>query len=243
MSRLEQPKIVDTGLKMDLHRMSALSVVRRIIIHHTVANDQSAAQINHFHMTSEKRKWAGIGYHFLIRYSGVIEQGRPLDKQGVHTANQNFDSIGVALNGDFTKEDPLARINQYNSAVRLVAWLLVKFGLSVGAISMHKNYSSTACPGNFPFDKFKKDVSDLMGSSDKYVYYTVVRGDTLGKLAVRFDTTVEWLAKANGIVNVDLIREGDVLIVAEKDKPDYSNIIGSIDDAIKLLTDAKNLLK
>lgn len=47
-------------------------------------------------------------------------------------------------------------------------------------------------------------------------YYTVKRGDTLSKIANRYDTTVQTLAEMNGIRNIDLIRAGEVLKVPVK---------------------------
>ncbi len=41
--------------------------------------------------------------------------------------------------------------------------------------------------------------------------YTVVPGDTLARIAARFGTSVQELARLNGIQNVDLIRVGQVL--------------------------------
>lgn len=45
--------------------------------------------------------------------------------------------------------------------------------------------------------------------------YTVVRGDTLSGIAKRFNTTVNYLAKLNGIENVNLIYVGQVLKISE----------------------------
>lgn len=57
-----------------------------------------------------------------------------------------------------------------------------------------------------------------------YETYTVVRGDTLSEIAVRFNTTVSYLAKLNNIKNVNLIYVGQVLKIKEKVvvKPDGS---------------------
>ncbi len=43
--------------------------------------------------------------------------------------------------------------------------------------------------------------------------YTVVAGDTLGAIALRFNTTVAAIASANSIANVNLIRVGQVLTI------------------------------
>ena len=43
--------------------------------------------------------------------------------------------------------------------------------------------------------------------------YRIVWGDTLSELAVRFRTSVAYLAEVNGIQNPDLIREGATIYV------------------------------
>lgn len=46
------------------------------------------------------------------------------------------------------------------------------------------------------------------------ITYTVVPGDTLGAIARRFGTTVNAIAQLNGIVNPNLIRVGQVLLIS-----------------------------
>ena len=46
-----------------------------------------------------------------------------------------------------------------------------------------------------------------------YKTYKVVRGDTLGKIAAEYGTTVEALAKVNEIANVNLIEVDQELLV------------------------------
>jgi LysM repeat protein len=51
------------------------------------------------------------------------------------------------------------------------------------------------------------------GVLDDRCFYTVVPNDRLIRIALRFGTTVRALARANGIVNVDLIRVGQRLLI------------------------------
>lgn len=47
-----------------------------------------------------------IGFNFLIGGNGVVFEGRGWDVAGLHTPNNNADSIGVALIGSFNTIKP-----------------------------------------------------------------------------------------------------------------------------------------
>jgi membrane-bound lytic murein transglycosylase D len=51
------------------------------------------------------------------------------------------------------------------------------------------------------------------------VRHTVRRGETLAKIADRYDTSVSQLAKANRLKDADVIHVGQVLVVPTKDRP------------------------
>lgn len=82
--------------------------VKYIVIHcaDTYASmDIGAKEIDSWH---KQNGWDGIGYHFVIRRSGIVEPGRPLDqaltpgwqvRQGVHVSGYNSQSVGVCLVG------------------------------------------------------------------------------------------------------------------------------------------------
>lgn len=52
--------------------------------------------------TSKPRWWSDIGYHFVVRRSGLVEVGRPLSKMGAHCLGHNENSIGVCWVGGAT---------------------------------------------------------------------------------------------------------------------------------------------
>ena len=62
-----------------------------IVIHHTgfpgEDKDSTAADIHEFHQKTNG--WAGIGYHYLIRKNGMIEQGRRPEAIGAHAYHHN----------------------------------------------------------------------------------------------------------------------------------------------------------
>ena len=72
-----------------------------IVLHcsDTVASmDIGADEIRRWHM-SDPRTWSDIGYHFVIRRDGTLEQGRPIDIPGAHAYGYNAHSIGVVMVG------------------------------------------------------------------------------------------------------------------------------------------------
>ena len=78
--------------------------IDKIIIHcaYTPANmDIGAEEIKRWH-TDEPPKgngWSDIGYHYILRRNGAVENGRPLEVSGAHTRGHNKNSIGVCMVG------------------------------------------------------------------------------------------------------------------------------------------------
>lgn len=59
--------------------------------------DIGAEEIRRYHV--DHRKWSDIGYHYVIRLDGSLEEGRPLYKQGAHVRGHNQTSIGICYIG------------------------------------------------------------------------------------------------------------------------------------------------
>jgi N-acetylmuramoyl-L-alanine amidase len=85
---------------------------RGLVVHTVgVRGDSSAASIRKFHVTKDDPRtpakegngWRDIGYHFVIRKDGRVEQGRPLDQAGAHLEGAN-DTWGVCISGDGDSE-------------------------------------------------------------------------------------------------------------------------------------------
>jgi hypothetical protein len=123
-----------------------------IVIHHEGASDDAetpAAAINRYH--AESNGWGGIGYHFWIRRSGLIEVGRPLWAVGAHAKNHNSHSWGVCLDGNFNVRPPTdIQLQSLRTLLRYLNYL------SPGAVLKgHRELEGmlTDCPGKlFPID-------------------------------------------------------------------------------------------
>lgn len=70
--------------------------------------------------------------------------------------------------------------------------------------------------------------------------YTVKKGDTLSKIGAKYGVTVPGLAKANGIINHNLIKVGQVLLIPEATK-DVKEALEACMTAVENLPEFKAL--
>ncbi len=124
--------------------------INEIIVHCAATRpnmDIGVKEIRHWHVHGNK--WQDIGYHFVIRRDGTVENGRPLEISGAHTSGRNSNSIGVCLVGGVNQEDYTVPENnftleQFDALETLFRQLKADF--SVEQISGHRDYANKACP-------------------------------------------------------------------------------------------------
>lgn len=117
--------------------------------------DIGAKEIRKWHV--QGNGWADIGYHFVIRRNGNVENGRDLDLDGdvfeeigAHTAGYNENSIGICLAGGKTvageggKPDCNFTLAQYESLRNLIENILSAHPSCT--LHGHRDFSSKACP-------------------------------------------------------------------------------------------------
>ncbi len=156
-------QVTETNLKFN-GSLNKRKSTKRAIIHHSASPDVPASTIHGWHLG---QKWAGIGYHFVIRSGGAIERGRPENAIGAHSGPQgNGDSIGIVLTGNFETGKPTTA--QMDSLLWLLKdYLFPKYG--VKPVIGHKDVMATACPGkNFPWEELRERLED-----DEMVYKTL----------------------------------------------------------------------
>ena len=119
-----------------------------IIIHcSAVRPDQrsSAADIDRWH---RQRGWKGIGYHYVVRRDGTVENGRPLCEVGAHCLNHNKHSIGICYEGGLDKDGRPAdtRTSEQKKALRKLLEKLHQEYPRALIVSHHDLDPRKACP-------------------------------------------------------------------------------------------------
>jgi len=95
------------------------------------------------------RGWSDIGYHRVIRRSGVAEIGRPLERVGAHAYGHNSNSIGVCLVGGVSEDgDPENNFTNFQFETLRRMLLQFKDTYPIRTVLGHKDLPGVrkACP-------------------------------------------------------------------------------------------------
>ena len=78
--------------------------INKLIVHCTATpefKDFDVEDVRDWHIKGNG--WSDIGYHYLIKLDGTVQEGRPINKIGAHVRGHNRDSIGIAYVGGMDK--------------------------------------------------------------------------------------------------------------------------------------------
>lgn len=141
----------------------------KIIVHHTAtpnSDDTSQAhafelsrQIQAFHMDSNG--WSDTGQNFTNSRGGHLMEGRHKSLaalqggaqhvKGAHAGEQNSVSLGIENEGTYTEASVPGSL--WDSLVSLCAYMVSQYGIEPGEIYGHRDFMSTACPGDVLYGK------------------------------------------------------------------------------------------
>lgn len=128
--------------------------------------DASAEQMRVYHQ--QHNGWNDIGYHFVIRMSGLIEQGRALTEVGAHVGGFNEKSVGICVSGHGDVSDFTSKQHEVLAAV--CAQLVMQLGLDPGRVIGHREaddhgapHVDKTCPGTkVDMDRVRANVEALL---------------------------------------------------------------------------------
>ena len=108
--------------------------------------------------------------------------------------------------------------------------IAINNGTTVDQLMQDNNLTSSLI---FPGDKLTYNTTVVqVAQAKKEGYYTVVLGDTLGKISNRFGVTVDQLVKLNNIDNPNLIYVGTVLKVSETAAPKAEVTVAKAEETV-----------
>ena len=123
--------------------------IDKIIIHCSATPQDREVSVSTIRKWHLQRRFSDIGYHYVIHLDGTISNGRPLNKQGAHTAQANRGSIGICYVGGMDKNMKKSKDTrtqaQKDSLIKLMHELIYKYNKDM-TIHGHNEFSNKKCP-------------------------------------------------------------------------------------------------
>jgi N-acetylmuramoyl-L-alanine amidase len=132
--------------------------IREIIIHCSATPENKSFTAKDIDTWHRQRGYNGIGYHYVIRLDGSIENGRGLEQIGEHAYGHNAFSIGICyIGGCDEKMNPkdTRTPEQTVSFIKLLQVLRQKYPKA--KIIGHNEISDKACP-SFDVQEWLKTI-------------------------------------------------------------------------------------
>ncbi|MBM7633812.1 peptidoglycan recognition family protein [Geomicrobium sediminis] len=168
--------------------LTPIRQVRRIIIHHPGAVRYSYLQVHNQH---RNQGWSGAGYNYYLQKNHEYYELRGLNV-GAHAANNNSDSLGVCVEGNYDVEHIDEEL--FLRFVQEVRKLIRQHGLTANDVYRHSDVGNTSCPGrNFPWARFKRligqseEVKSIVHNPKEEVKYVTALGFTWGSSKELFE--------------------------------------------------------
>lgn len=134
--------------------------IKKIIFHTSDSPDSldiGAKEIKEWHTLPRPKGngWSDIGYHYVVRRDGTVEDGRPVERPGAHVRGENSDSIGIVWVGRDKMTDA-----QRKSLVKKIKELMKKYNLKADDVYGHREFDSgKTCPNIDP-EEIRKELRE-----------------------------------------------------------------------------------
>lgn len=76
----------------------------KIVVHCSATREDKDFGVRDIRLWHKAKGWLDVGYHYVIKRDGTIEEGRPDDVIGAGAEGHNTDSIHICLVGGLDKE-------------------------------------------------------------------------------------------------------------------------------------------
>ena len=73
--------------------------IHYLVVHCSATKEGKDFGVDDFRKWHKRKGWSDIGYHYVVRLDGTIEDGRPIEKIGAGVRGYNSNSIHVCYTG------------------------------------------------------------------------------------------------------------------------------------------------
>lgn len=138
-----------------------------LTVHYSATFEDQQVDVSDIDRWHRQQGYAGVGYHFFVRRSGLRQIGRSLTKMGAHVKNQNQRNLGICYEGGLKRSTGKdvghdTRTQEQNDELeKLIREMMSRF-TTIKRVVGHKDLAKTQCPGF--------DVGEWWEKTSKGVY-------------------------------------------------------------------------
>ena len=122
--------------------------ITEIILHCSATAEGLDFSVRDIRAWHKAQGWADVGYHYVVRLDGTVQEGRPLEQAGAHCKGHNAASIGICYIGGLAADGRTpkdTRTTAQRAALRaLVTRLRRQF--PAATVHGHNEFAAKACP-------------------------------------------------------------------------------------------------
>ena len=122
--------------------------INRIFIHCSATPEGREHDVEDIRRWHKAKGWSDVGYHYVIKIDGTIEEGRSVNKDGAHSKGQNEDSIAICYIGGLTPRSGKSKDTRTDAQLDAIDDLLedLKVLYPTATLHGHNEFSSKECP-------------------------------------------------------------------------------------------------
>ena len=122
--------------------------INEIIVHCSATaelRDFGAKDIDLWH---KAQGWDCIGYHYVVKLDGTVQEGRPVERIGAHCKGHNANSIGVCYIGGLTADGKTPKDTRTAAQKAALLSLIrrLKSNYPGAKVYGHRDFAKKACP-------------------------------------------------------------------------------------------------
>lgn len=120
-----------------------------IVVHCSASQNLPSIDAKTIDRWHKERGFNSIGYHYVVKTGGEVEEGRKLSEIGAHVVNYNHNSVGICLIGGVDRDGNSVnnfKPKQFEALRELIEKLLVLYPKAV--IKGHRDFPNVKkdCP-------------------------------------------------------------------------------------------------
>lgn len=210
-----------------------MAKITHIVVHYSATYGDQNLTVKDIDRMHRDRGWKMVGYHFVIRRDGMIENGRPENTIGAHVGGQNTGKIGICWLGGLNRATgPDKGVDnrtaaQTDALIWLIRDLLKRY--PDAKVVGHRDLANTQCPG-FDVPAWWAKVQKVSAAKPKPAVpnapaktqsvgedksHIVQPGETWWGIANMHGIAVADLARFNGASPVDILLAGRHLTLVD----------------------------